>query len=160
MKTILFCALLLAGPSARADKPAPARSPSERDYAVMTAEPFKGEIALGEKRLDKFLRRLDSHRRALLDQTPYVAIQVRALTASDLPWLVGRLYRGSVGSMDYFNDLDNARSVPVEYLLLFDSRTHKMVNADGVFITDTPPRNSVALFGSVHAIYVGTVPGW
>jgi hypothetical protein len=159
MKTILFCALLLACHSVRAEKPAPARS-SERDYAIMTAEPFKSEITLGEKRLDKFLRRLDSHRRALLDQTPYVAIQVRTLTAGDVPWLVNRLYRGSASSMDYYKDLDDARSVPVEYLLIFDSRTHKMVNTEGVLITDTPRYYSVALFGSVHAIYAGTVPGW
>jgi len=160
MKTILFCALLLASPSVRADKPAPAQSPAGRDYAIMTAPTFKAEIALGEKRLDKFLRRLDSHRRALLDQTPYVAIQVRALTAGDVPWLVNRFYHGSARSMDYYNDLDDARSVPVEYLLIFDSRTRKMVNEDGVLITDTPPRYSVARFGSLHAIYAGTVPGW
>jgi hypothetical protein len=160
MKTILFSALLLVGQNVWAERPAPVRSPSERDYEVMTAAPYKGEIALGEKRLDKFLRHLDSHRRALLDQTPYVAIQVRELTAGDLPSLVNRLYRGSAASAVYFNDIDNARSVPVKYLLIFDSRTRKLVNEDGTLITDTPPRYSIALFGSVHAIYAGTVPAW
>ncbi len=160
MKKILFFALLLACHSIWAEKPVSSRSSSERDYAIMTAAPFKGDVRLGEKRLDKFLQHLDSHRRALLDQTPYVAIQVRALTAGDIPWLVNRLFHGSARSMDYYNDLDDARSVPVEYLLIFDSRTHKMVNEDGVFITDTPPRYSIALFGAAHAIYAGTVPGW
>jgi hypothetical protein len=156
MKTILFCALLLVTTDGLADQP----RRSERDYAVMTAHPYKGEIELGQKRLDKFLHRLDSRRRALLDQTPFVAIQVRALTAGDTPWLVGRFFRGTARSMVFTNDLDDARSVPVEYLLIFDSRTRKMVNEDGVLITDTPPRYSIALFGSVHAIYAGTVPGW
>ena len=62
--------------------------------------------------------------------------------------------------MVYSNDIDNARSVPVEYLLIFDSRTRKLVNEDGTLITDTPQRYSIALFGSVHAIYAGTVPAW
>jgi hypothetical protein len=156
MKTLPFLALILLHTAAWAERP----SRSERDYAVMTATPFKSEIRLGEKRLDKFLRRLDSRRRALLDQTPYVAIQVRALTAGDVPWLIGRFFRGTATSADYPKDLRDAGSVPVQYLLIFDSRTRKMANEEGVLITDTPPRNGIALFGSIHAIYAGTVPGW
>src|SRR6266404_5411715 len=126
MKTILFCALFLVTTNGLADQP----RRSERDYAVMTAQPYKGEIELGQKRLDKFLRRIDSRRRALLDQTPYVAIQVRALTAGDVPWLINRLYRGSAQSMDYAKDLRDTRSMPVQYLLIFDSGTRKMANED------------------------------
>jgi hypothetical protein len=156
MKTLPFLVLILLHSVAWAEKPAR----SERDYAVMSATPFKAEIHLGEKRLDKFLRRLDARRRALLDQTPYVAIQVRSLTAGDVPWLVGRFFRGTATSADYPKDLRDAGSVPVQYLLIFDSRSRKMANEEGVLITDTPPRYSVALFGSIHAIYAGTVPGW
>jgi hypothetical protein len=156
MNKILLFALLFLTTNGSADQP----PRSERDYVVMTAQPHKGEVELGQKRLDKFLRRLDSRRRTLLDQTPFVAIQVRALTAGDTPWLVGRFFRGTARSMAFTNDLDDARSVPLEYLLIFDSRTRKVVNEGGVLITDTPPRYSVALFGSVHAIYAGTVPGW
>jgi hypothetical protein len=160
MKTILLWSLLLIATNCFADKPLPSPSLSERDYAVMTAEPFKAEVALGEKRLDKFLRRLDSRRRALLDQTPYVAIQVRALTAGDIPLIVTRLFHGTIRSMDYTKDLHDANSVPVEYLLIFDSRTRKMAGEEGVLITDTPPRNSIALFRSIRAVYAGTVVGW
>lgn len=156
MKTVLLFALLLVNADVLAKKPVS----SERDYAVMTAEPFKAEIELGQKRLDKFLRHLNSRRRALLDQTPNVAIEVRALTAGDVPWMVNRFYRGSAASLDYYKDLGDARSVPVQYLLIFDSRTRKMVNEDGVLVTDTPPRYTIALFGSVHAVYAGTVTGW
>jgi hypothetical protein len=158
MKNILLLILLLVSGNALAEKPT--QSGSERDYALMTAQPFKAEIELGEKRLDKFLRRLDSRRRALLDQTPYVAIQVRALTAGDLPWLVSRFFRGTASSTDYTKDLRDAGAVPVQYLLIFDSRTRKMANEDGVLIADTPPRYSIALFGSIRAIYAGTVPSW
>jgi hypothetical protein len=156
MKKFLFLGLLLVNTNGLADQP----RRTERDYVVMTAQPHQGEVELGQKRLDKFLRRLDSRRRALLDQTPYVAIQVRALTAGDVPWLINRFYRGSAQSMDYSKDIGDARSVPVQYLLIFDSRTRKMANEDGVLITDTPRLDSVSRFGSLHAIYAGTVPGW
>jgi hypothetical protein len=156
MKKILFLGLLLIIGNGLADQP----RPSERDYSLMTAPPYKGEVELGQKRLDKFLHHLDSHRRALLDQTPYVAIQVRALTAGDVPWLIGRFYRGTARSDDFTRDIRNAGSVPMQYLLIFDSRTRKMPNEEGVLITDTPPRYSIALFDSIHAIYAGTVPGW
>jgi hypothetical protein len=156
MKKILFLGLLLIISNGLADQP----RPSERDYSLMTAPPYKGEVELGQKRLDKFLHHLDSHRRALLDQTPYVAIQVRALTAGDVPWLIGRFYRGTARSDDFTRDIRNAGSVPMQYLLIFDSRTRKMPNEEGVLITDTPPRYSIALFDSIHAIYAGTVPGW
>jgi hypothetical protein len=160
MKIIPFLALLLTATNGLAEKPAPAPSPSERDYAVMAAEPFKAEIQLGEKRLDKFLRHLNSHRRALLDQTPYVAIQVGEMTASELPYLTRRIYRGSITASQFYQDVHAAGALSVQYLLIFDSRTRKMVNEDGVFITDTPPRNTVALFGSLHAVYAATVFGW
>jgi hypothetical protein len=156
MKKILFLGLLLVTSNALADQP----RPSERNYSLMTAPPFKAEVELGQKRLDKFLHRLDSHRRALLDQTPFVAIEVRSLTAGDVPWLVGRFFRGTARSDEFTKDLRDAGAVPVQYLLIFDSRTRKMVNEEGVLITDTPPRYSIALFDSVHAIYAGTVPGW
>ena len=156
MNKILFFALLFVTANGSADQP----RRSERDYEVMTAHPYKGEIELGQKRLDKFLHRLDSRRRALLEQTPFVAIQVRALTAGDTPWLVNRFFRGTAQSSEFANDLNDARSVPVEYLLIFDSRTRAMANEDGVLITDTPPRYSIARFGSIHAIYAGSVSGW
>jgi hypothetical protein len=156
MKKILLLSLLLVASNGLADQP----RQSERNYSLMTARPFKGEVDIGQKRLDKFLHHLDSHRRALLDQTPYVAIQVRALTAGDVPWLVNRFFRGTAQSSDFTKDIRDARAVPVQYLLIFDSRTRKMLNEDGVLITDTPPRNSIALFDSVHAIYAGTVPWW
>jgi hypothetical protein len=156
MRKVLFLGLLLVTSNGLTEQP----RRTERDYAVMSAEPYKGEIELGQKRLDKFLRRLDSRRRVLLDQTPYIAIQVRALTAGDLPSIVNRLFRGSVQSSAYTKDLRDANSVPVQYLLIFDSRTRKMAEEEGVFIIDAPPRDSIALFGSLRAIYAGTVPGW
>jgi hypothetical protein len=156
----IFFALLLLVVDGLAENPSQSPSAKERDYGVMTAEPYKAEIRLGEKRLDNFLRRLNPRRRALLDQTPYVAIQVGEMTASELPTITRRIYRGSIAATDFYKDVHDAKSSSVKYLLIFDSRTRKMVNEDGVFVTDTPPRNTIALFESIRAVYAGTAFGW
>jgi hypothetical protein len=154
----IFFALVLLAADCLAANPTP--SPKERDYGVMTAEPYKAEIRLGEKRLDNFLRRLNPRRRALLDQTPYVAIQVGEMTAGEVPTITRRIYKGSIASSDFGKDVHDAKSVSVKYLLIFDSRTRKMVNEDGVFIVDVPPRNTIALFESIRAVYAGTAFAW
>jgi len=101
MKKILFCALLLACHSIWAEKPASSRSSSERDYAIMTGSAVQRRGWARRKTIRQvFCNTWNSHRRALLDQTPYVAIQVRDLTAGDIPWLVNRLFHGSARSMD------------------------------------------------------------
>ena len=68
----------------------------ERDYSFMTAKPYRVEVARGQQRLAKFLSRLNPKRRALLDQTPYVAVQVYVLTAGEVPGLTWRMGKGSV----------------------------------------------------------------
>ena len=150
--TLLYCLLTL---SALAEKPSP---PAERDYSFMTAEPYKAEIRLGQKRLAKFLGRLNVPRRTLLDKTPYVAVQVYELTAGEIPNLTYRLGKGSVASSQFTNDLRSGSQVAVKFLLLFDSRTQQLAMNDGVLVTDTPPLNSIGLFEGMHAVYVGT--GW
>ena len=59
----------------------------EREYSFMTAKPYRSEVQLGQQRLAKFLSRLNPKRRTLLDQTPYVAVQVYVLTAGEVPGL-------------------------------------------------------------------------
>jgi hypothetical protein len=60
--------------------------------------------------------------------------------------------------MDYVQDQQNIPNYPVEFLLLFDQRTRRLVRPDGVLIMDEPRRGSVANFAGVKAIYAGT--GW
>jgi hypothetical protein len=130
----------------------------ERDYSFMTAEPHRSEVQLAQRRLTKFLARLNPQRRALLDQTPYVAVQAYELTAGEVPGLTTRLGKGSVSSTRFGQDIASGASVPVKFLLIFDSRNQQLAKPDGVLVTDTPRLNTVALFGGTHALYAGT--GW
>jgi hypothetical protein len=130
----------------------------EKDYGVMTAKPYRAEVQRGQERLAKFLSRLNPKLRALLDQTPYVAVEVYVLTAGEVPGLTERLGTGSVRSSQFAQDIESGANVQVQFLLIYDSRTQKLVGDDGVLVTDTPPRNKVGLFEGTRAVYVGT--GW
>ena len=130
--------------------------PEEREYSFMTAKPYRTEVQLGQQRLTKFLSHLNPKRKALLDQTPYVAVQVYVLTAGELPGLTFRLGKGSVASSQYTQDIRDGANVQVKFLLIFDSRTQQVVGEEGVLVTDTPPRDSVGMFEGTHAVYIGT----
>jgi hypothetical protein len=127
----------------------------ERDYSVMTAKPYRAEVERGQQRLAKYLSHLNPKRKALLDQTPYVAVQVYILTAGEVPNLTWRMSKGSVASSQFGQDAENGSSVQVKFLLIYDSRTQKLVGEDGVLVTDTPALNTVGMFDGQHAVYVG-----
>jgi hypothetical protein len=155
MKRILiFLALVSLALSALAANP----PPEERDYSFMTAKPYRLEVERGQQRLTKFLSRLNPKRRALLDQTPLVAVQVYVLTAGEVPGLTFRMGKGSVPSTQFGQDIQNGASVQVKFLLIYDSRTQQLVGEDGVLVTDTPALNTVGMFDGKHAVYIGT--GW
>ena len=150
----IFLALGCIALSALAANP----PPEEKDYSFMTAKPYRAEVARGQQRLAKFLSRLNPKRRALLDQTPYVAVQVYVLTAAEVPGLTWRMGKGSVPSSQFSQDIRNGANVQVKFLLLYDSRTQQLVGEEGVLVTDTPALNTVGMFDGRHAVYVGT--GW
>ena len=128
----------------------------EKDYSFMTAKPYRVEVERGQQRLAKFLSRLNPKRRALLDQTPYVAVQVYTLTAGEVPGLTFRLGKGSVSSSQYAQDIRSGANVEVKFLLIYDSRTQKLAGEDGVLVTDTPARNTIGVFEGTRAVYAGT----
>ena len=131
---------------------------AEKDYSFMTAKPYRLEVQRGQQRLAKFLSCLNPKRRALLDQTPYVAVQVYVLTAGEVPGLTWRMGKGSVDSSQFGQDIRAGVNVQVKFLLIYDSRSQQLVGEDGVLVTDTPPLNTVAMFDGKHAVYAGT--GW
>ena len=151
----IFLALGSLALSALAARPP---DPEEKDYSFMTAKPYRVEVQRGQQRLAKFLSRLNPKRRALLDQTPYVAVQVYTLTAGEIPGLTWRLGKGSVPSTQFAQDTHSGTNVQVKFLLIYDSRTQQLVGEDGVLVTDTPALNTVGVFDGKHAVYVGI--GW
>jgi hypothetical protein len=131
-----------------------------RDYAVRRASPNGEEISLAQKRLQNFLRRADARQRALLGLNPVVAVQANQIDANEVPGLVYQLSSGQVAmAITYYSsDPGNPTAVQVKFLLLFDSRTGRLVSPEGVLVIDTPAHGIIANFGGVQALYAGT--GW
>jgi hypothetical protein len=153
MKRIaIFLALGVFALSASAANP----TLPEKDYSFMTAKPYRIEVERGQQRLAKFLSRLNPKRRALLDQTPYVAVQVYVLNAGEVPGLTFRLGKGSVPSSQFGQDTHSGANVQVKFLLIYDSRTQQLADEDGVLVTDTPRPNTIVVFEGRHAVYIGT----
>jgi len=128
------------------------------DYALMSATPYNSEIALARGRLEKFLYKANAKKRAILAQTPIVAVQAAVVQASEAGSILRRIGReGDFGTWGGSSPADQAVR-PVKFLLLFDSRTSQLVSADGVLVLDTPQRGRIGVFGGVSALYIGV--GW
>jgi hypothetical protein len=135
----------------------PSVNASTTDYALMSATPYNSEIALARERLEKFLYKANAKKRAVLAQSPVVAVQAAVLTAAEAGPLLHRIASGEFGVGSGGRPADQA-SRQVVFLLLFDSRTGQLVSDDGVLVLYTPQRGKIGVFGGVSALYIGT--GW
>jgi hypothetical protein len=127
------------------------------DYALMSATPYNSEIALGRERLEKFLYKANAKKRAILAQTPIVAVQAAVVPAAETGPLFRRILKGEFGIGNGGRPADQASRL-VLFLLLFDSRTNQLVSDDGVLVLNPPQRGKIGEFGGVSALYIGE--GW
>jgi hypothetical protein len=130
---------------------------STADYALMSATPYNSEIAIARERFEKFLYTANAKKRAVLAQSPVVAVQAAVLTAAQSGPLLHRIQSGEFGIGNGGRPADQANR-QVIFLLLFDSRTGQLVSDDGVLVMNTPQRGKIGLFGGVPAVYIGM--GW
>ena len=129
---------------------------STTDYALMSATPYYSEIALARGRLEKFLYKADAKKRAILAQSPIVAVQAAVLAVSESGSILRRI--GRQGDFGIGAGPSPGDSRQVAFLLLFDSRTGQLVSDDGVLVLYTPQRGKIGVFGGVSALYIGA--GW
>ena len=148
--------LLVFGSILTGISPLPA-SAGSTDYALMSATPYNSEIALARARLEKFLYKANAKKRAILAQTPVVAVEASVLTAGEVAPLLRRIESGEFGIGNGGRPADQA-SRQVAFLLLFDSRTGQLISDDGVLVLNTPLRGKVGVFEGVSALYIGE--GW
>ncbi len=123
------------------------------DYALMSATPYNSEIALARERLEKFLYKANAKKRAILAQTPVVAVQAAVMAATETGPLLRRIQMGEYGSGN--GGTADQVNRQVLFLLLFDSRTGQLVSDDGVLVLNTPQRGKIGVFGGVSALYIG-----
>jgi hypothetical protein len=130
---------------------------SSTDYALMSATPYNSEIALAKERLQKFLYTANAKKRAVLAQSPVVAVQAAVIPAAEAGPLYRRMERGEFGIGNGGRPADQAGR-QVAFVLLFDSRTGQLVSDDGVLVLNTPRRGKIGVFGGISALYIGA--GW
>jgi hypothetical protein len=130
---------------------------STTDYALMSATPYNSEIALARARLQKFLYTANAKQRAVLAQSPVVAVQAAVISAAEAGPLLHRIESGEFGIGNGGRPADQANR-QVVFILLFDSRTGQLVSDDGVLALNTPQRGKIGVFGGVSALYIGA--GW
>lgn len=135
----------------------PAAHANSTDYALMSATPYNSEIALARERLQKFLYTANAKKRAVLAQSPVVAVQAAVISAAETGPLLHRIQSGEFGIGNGGRPADQANR-QVGFLLLFDSRTGQLVSDDGVLVLNTPQRGKIGVFGGVSALYIGA--GW
>jgi hypothetical protein len=135
----------------------PSAQAAPTDYALMSATPYNSEIAVGRERLEKFLYTANARKKAILAQTPVVAVQAAVLTAAESGPLAHRIQSGEFGIGNGGRPAEQGNR-EVLFLLLFDSRTGQLVSDDGVIVLTTPRRGKVGVFGGVSALYIGM--GW
>jgi hypothetical protein len=134
-----------------------AAQPPTTEYSLMSADPYPTEVELGYRRLSHFLNHLDAKTRALLQSTPYVAVQAYQLTAGEVPLLMRRLSSGSAQAPEaYSNDSRGLGAAKVKFLLVFDWRTRKLANTEGVMCATTPPKGTIGVFSGLSAVFAGT----
>jgi len=126
------------------------------DYALMSATPYNSEIALARGRLEKFLYKANAKKRAILAQTPIVAVQAAVLQASEAGSILRRI--GRKGDFGIGAGPSPGDSRQVAFLLLFDSRTRQLASDIGILVLYTPQRGKIGVFGGVSALYIGA--GW
>jgi hypothetical protein len=139
--------------------PGPTQKYGANDYAVGQAEPYPQEVKLGKKRLENFIRRANPRQKQLLAENPYVAVQANELVAGEDWPLLRELASGRARAGQYYmQDFRNLPNFPVKFLLIYDTRTERLVKSIGVLVVDTPNPGQVASFTGVRAVYAGT--GW
>jgi hypothetical protein len=139
--------------------PGPPQKYGADDYAVGQAEPYPQEVKLGRQRLENFIRRANPKQKQLLAENPYVAVQANELVAGEDWPLLRELASGRARASQYYmQDFRNLPNFPVKFLLIYDTRTERLVKSIGVLVVDTPNLGQVASFTGVRAVYAGT--GW
>jgi hypothetical protein len=151
------CVLFInAATLALAEEPAlPAIKATE--YSLASGEPYPSELDLAYRRFWRFVQHPNAKGRASLTQTPFVAVQVGAFQASEVPPALARLAGGKGQVTSYYSsDPEEPAIARLKFVVVFDSRDRRFVGPVGFFVNDTPNVGQIGKFGGIAAVYAGT----
>jgi hypothetical protein len=124
------------------------------NYAIDTYFPNANAAQQAENRARTFWQ---THGAKFGPNPPYLAVQSNKLLPGEI---VNNLYAKLINSpttSSAFRDVDQVSLNPdIFSVLIFDTRSNRLVSNQGYAVVDLPARGIVAQFGSFTARYIGT----
>ncbi len=124
-----------------------------RDHAIDTYSPFGNQTAVAEVHAREWWR---SHQQRFGNQPPLLAVQAsRVFEGEIVQNLSAKLQNSQTTSLFYAKSLEQYPTFDLYSVLIFDTRTERLVSPQGFVVVDTPHRGTVARFGPYIARYIG-----
>ncbi len=127
------------------------------DYSIAAGDPQPWEVAMATQKFQAFLSRLRPATRALLDQTPFVAVKAKEVSVADVPVVLARLTKGTAQATSVYGSDSHevtGNDVSTQLLLIYDVRTRALAIPEGVYVVDNPGNGKIGIFHGFYAIYV------
>ena len=127
---------------------------SRGDYAIDTYYPPADATARAEQRAREWWQRNQSRLGA---PTAYLAVQTNLLLQGEIVQnLYEKLSRAKTTSLFWAQGFDRYPTFTIYGVVIFDTRTNRVVSPQGYAVVDTPHRGKVVRFGPYIARYIGT----
>jgi len=144
---MLFAFFLTMLPALHAEKI------DSRDFAIDTCFPNPNAIQLAEGRARTYWGR---HAARYGTEPRFLAVETSKVFPSEVQGLWPKLINSETTASFFSHGKRNSYSnLQLLGVMIFDTRTGRFVSNQGYISVDTPPRGSVARFGSYIARYIG-----
>jgi hypothetical protein len=125
-----------------------------RDFAIDTCFPNPNAIQLAEGRARTYWAR---HAARFGAEPRFLAVETSKVFPSEVQNLWPKLINSETTAsfFSYGNKSNTYSNLQLRGVMIFDTRTGRFVSNQGYISVDTPPRGSLARFGSYIARYIG-----
>jgi hypothetical protein len=126
-----------------------------RDHAIDTYIPAPNVVALSETRARAYWAR---NRARFGPETPYLALDATFVFPSEIQDLWPKLINSETTASFFSHGREQGSYQGLEpyCILIFDTRTERLVSSKGYVVIDLPNRGTVARFGPYVARFIGT----
>jgi hypothetical protein len=125
----------------------------QTDLSIATYTPTPDALEIAATRANKYWAK---HRADVGRGTRYLAIESDTIPSADIPDLYYRLTNSPGVNGSDVEDYRVNNDIDVFCINIFDTRTGKLVSAQGYAVVDEPERGGVARFGRYIAQFIGT----
>jgi hypothetical protein len=125
-----------------------------RDFAIDTCYPTKNEIAIAQTRASRFWAKRSSRFGA---EPRFLAVGASKIFPSEVQDLWSKLINSETTASFFSNGVQGNSYSNLQLLgvMIYDTKTGRIVSNQGYICVDTPPRGRVARFGPYIARYIG-----